>query len=215
MAGSSMVVSPAVSEWEMSETSNLRMSYEEFLHWLDEDKHAEWVNGEVIMHSPVSYLHNTISGFLLRILGFYAEEHDLGTVLYEPFLMKIGEAFPGRAPDVMFVKKENLHRVQRHVLNGPADVIVEIISPESRGRDRGEKYYEYEVGGVSEYCLIDPDRQTVEYYRLDANGHYQVVLPDARNRIYSSVLPGFYFVVGWFWQEPFPSLRTIMAEWAQ
>ncbi len=191
----------------------LRMTYEEFLDWLDEDKHAEWVNGEIIMHSPVSYLHNNVGAFFIRILGFYVEEHDLGAVIYEPFLMKIGEEFPGRAPDVMFVKKENLHRIQRNVLNGPADLIIEIISPESRSQDRGEKFYEYETGGVSEYCLIDPDRQTVEYYRLDGKGHYQVVLPDTQGRIYSSVLSGFYFTVGWLWQNPLPTLRAIMTEW--
>ena len=29
-----------------------KMTYEQFLAWADEDTHAEWVNGEVVMTSP-------------------------------------------------------------------------------------------------------------------------------------------------------------------
>ena len=35
-----------------AKTQRLRMSYEEFLQWADEDVHAEWVDGEVIVHMP-------------------------------------------------------------------------------------------------------------------------------------------------------------------
>jgi len=60
------------------EAPPLRLSYEEFLDWLDEDKHAEWVNGEVVMHSPVSRGHNRLGKFLIKVLDAFNEEHDLG-----------------------------------------------------------------------------------------------------------------------------------------
>ena len=31
-----------------------RMTFEEFLAWADEDTHAEWVDGRVVMPSPAS-----------------------------------------------------------------------------------------------------------------------------------------------------------------
>jgi hypothetical protein len=38
-------------------TQRLRMSYEEFLAWADEDVHAEWVDGEVIVQMPPQVPH--------------------------------------------------------------------------------------------------------------------------------------------------------------
>ncbi len=61
--------------------------------------------------------------------------------------MKTGSERPSRLPDIIFVAKENLSRVKENHLDGPADLVVEIISTESRSHDRGEKFYEYEQGG--------------------------------------------------------------------
>jgi Uma2 family endonuclease len=195
------------------EAPPLRISYEEFLDWLDEDKHAEWVNGEVIMHSPVSRGHNRLGRFLIKVIDTFNEAHDLGELFYEPFQMKIGPDFPGRAPDIMFAAKANLGRVENNVLRGPADLIVEILSPESRGRDRGEKYYEYERGGVREYWMLDPERRTSEFNRLDADGRYQIVPPDADERLHSDVLPGFWVRVDWLYRETLPTLRDVQRAW--
>ena len=51
-----------------------RMSYEEFLDWSDEDTLAEWVDGKVEMMSPASAEHQDLSGFLVAMLRWYAEE---------------------------------------------------------------------------------------------------------------------------------------------
>ena len=74
------------------------MSYEEFLDWCDEDTLAEWVDGEVIMASPASAVHQTLVGFLLKILDTYAEQRELGQVIAAPFQMKTGPELPGRDP---------------------------------------------------------------------------------------------------------------------
>ncbi|MEJ7756097.1 MAG: Uma2 family endonuclease [Nocardioidaceae bacterium] len=56
---------------------------------------------------------------------------------------------------------------QKTYLDGAADLAIEIISPESIGRDRGEKFVEYEAAGIREYWLIDPERRQAEFYRLE------------------------------------------------
>ena len=48
--------------------------------------------------------------------------------------------------------------------------MVEIASPESRLRDRGEKFAEYEAGSVREYWLIDRERKEADFYRLGERG---------------------------------------------
>ena len=190
-----------------------RMSYEDFLDWLDEDTHAEWVNGEVIMHSPVSLRHQKVGGLLLSIIKIFVEDHQLGQVSYDPFQMKIGPDFPGRAPDILFVATENLVRLKPNLLEGPADLVVEIVSPESRGRDRGDKHFEYERGGVREYWLIDPERTLAEFNHLGPDGRYHLALPDANGVFRSAVLPGLWLKVDWLWQDPPPAVRDVLAAW--
>lgn len=133
-----------------------KMTYEEFLAWADEDTWAEWVNGEVVVMAPASNRHQMLVGFLLNLIQHFAEAHALGRVLCAPFQMKTGPDLPGREPDILFIARERLDRIQYSYLDGPADLVVEIISPDSRARDRGEKFYEYEQGGVREYWLLDP-----------------------------------------------------------
>ena len=54
---------------------------------------------------------------------------------------------------------EHLDRLTDSHLSGPADLVVEIVSPDSLGRDRGDKFAEYEAASIPEYWLIDPVRQ--------------------------------------------------------
>jgi Uma2 family endonuclease len=191
----------------------LRMTYEEYLDWLDEDKHAEWVNGDVIMHSPVSRLHNDVGRLLINILSCFAEAHQAGEIFYEPFQMKISPESPGRMPDIMFVATANLSRVKDMLLDGPADLIVEIISPESRTRDRGEKFYEYEQGGVGEYWIVDPNRQQAEFYQRGEDGIFHPILPDASGIYRSTILSGLWLDVNWLWQRPLPTVFSVLRAW--
>lgn len=180
-----------------------RMSYEEFLEWCDEDTWAEWVDGEVVVLSPASEQHQHIRAFLEAVLGIYAQEHGLGRVIGAPFLMRLPEEMRrAREPDLLFVAREHLARLKETYLDGPADLVVEIVSPESLSRDRGEKFYEYEQAGVPEYWLIDPRREEAEFYQLDAQGKYRLVLPDAEGVYRSRVFGGFWLRVAWLWQPP-------------
>jgi Uma2 family endonuclease len=188
------------------------MTYQQFLAWADEDTCAEWVDGEVIALSPVSDIHDDLAGFLQALFRFFVEVHRLGRVFHEPFNMKTGPDLPGRSPDVMFVAAENLSRLKGTFLDGPADLVVEIVSTESRARDRGDKYYEYEQGGVREYWLIDPLRRQAELYQRDESGIYRLA-PIASGIYRSTVLDGLWLKVDWLWQEPLPPLLTVLKEW--
>ncbi len=157
----------------MATATQTKLSYEEFLEWTGEDQHVEWVAGEVVPMSPISDRHQQIGAYLLTLIQLYANMRRLGEVRYEPFQMKTGPNLPGRSPDILFVAETNRARLKKTFLDGPADLAVEIISPESRARDRGDKFYEYEQGGVPEYWLIDPVREQSEFYQLEPNGIYR------------------------------------------
>src|SRR3989442_10556167 len=82
-----------------------RMTYEEFLEWADEDTWAEWVDGEVIILSPASRMHQSLNRFLTMSLGAFIEAYDLGQLLFAPFLMKLSTRPSGREPDLIFISK--------------------------------------------------------------------------------------------------------------
>ncbi|MFQ5595519.1 MAG: Uma2 family endonuclease [Anaerolineae bacterium] len=188
-----------------------KMSYEEFLNWANEDTLAEWVDGEVVMLSPASDRHQDLADFLTSVLRLYATSRDLGWVRSAPFQMKTGPHLPGREPDVLFLHKEHLGRLRDTYLDGPADLVVEIVSPESVGRDRGDKFYEYAQGGVREYWLIDPQIEWADFYRLEGE-RYRPAFSGERGTYHADVLPDFWIRVEWLWQDPLPSPIRAVAE---
>jgi Uma2 family endonuclease len=189
------------------------ITYEEFLAWADDETHAEWVDGEVQFMSPVSAQHSDVGRFLLTLISAFVDARRAGAVHYEPFHMKTGPDLPGRSPDILFVAEENRSRLQKTHLEGPADLVVEIISPDSRSRDCGPKYAEYEQGGVREYWLIDPERQQAEFYFLGEDGRYSPAPLEEGAVFRSRVLEGLWLRVDWFRHSPLPSVVAVIREW--
>ncbi len=186
------------------------LSYEKFLEWKDEDTLAEWVDGEIVMTSPASKRDQEVSGFLYELLKIYVRNRDLGEIIQAPFQMKLENS--GREPDLMFVAKKHLNRLESNFLDGPADLVIEIISPESIGRDRGEKFYEYERAQIPEYWLIDPETKRAEFYAFNKEKIYTLVLGGSEGEFNSNILPDFWLDVSWLWQQPLPSPLQTIAE---
>jgi len=191
---------------------NRKMSFEEFLSHCDEDTWAELVNGEIIMFSPASDQHQDLSDFLLTILRLYVQTRRLGWIRSAPFAMRLPEISHGREPDLLFVKAERMDIVQKTYLDGPADLVIEIVSPDSISRDRGEKFVEYETAGIQEYWLIDAIRSQAEFYQLNPEGRYNLALGGAEGIYHSIVIEGFWLDLKWLWQEPLPSPLSVIAE---
>ncbi len=181
------------------------MTYEEFLDWADEDTLAEWVDGRVEMTSPANARHQQLGQFVYDIVSRFVAAHNLGALLLPPFQMRLPQS--GREPDLLFLSQASLARLRSSFINGPADLVMEIVSPESVTRDYETKLAEYQAGGVPEYWLLDPDTRQAAFYQLDAQGAYQPVAPDARGIYRSRALPGFWLDVAWLWQAPLPDVE--------
>jgi Uma2 family endonuclease len=182
----------------------LKMSYEEFLEWCNEDMHAEWDAelGEVIIQMPPRDIHQTTIAFLHRLLGLFVDLFDLGKVGIAPFEVKLSPRGSAREPDIFFIAKENLDRLTDQRLAGPADLIIEIISPDSVSRDRDKKSKEYAAAGVREYWIIDPrpGKQRADFFRRNEVGQYELYATEDDERVEALVLPGFWLRPTWLWQ---------------
>ena len=90
------------------------------------------------------------------------------------------------------------------------------LEPGPIARDRDGRIYianAHEQGGVREYWLIDPIRKQAEFYVLGADGIYRPA-PTGGDGIYeSAVLKGLKLKVEWLWQEPLPTLLSVLKEW--
>src|SRR5947209_2928700 len=92
-------------------TRKQTLTYEEFLEREWGNPHVEWVDGEVVEMSPVGRTHGNQGAWLISILDSLVEANGLGEIQYDPFQMKTAPDLPGRAPDIIFISNENLHRL--------------------------------------------------------------------------------------------------------
>jgi len=187
------------------------MSLERFFR-TTEGKLAEWVDGEVIP-IPVSFSHQNLVDFMAALMRYLAEEKKLGIVCTAPYSMKLPGKRIVREPDIMFLSRANLPRITEQYLDGPCDIAVEVISPESRTRDRRDKFSEYAQAGVTEYWLIDNTRKWAQFQLLDEDGVYEPIPLEEEGIFRSRVMPGFWIKLAWLWQEELPSLNEIQRRW--
>lgn len=187
------------------EEQHLRMTYDEFVAFA-KGRHAEWVDGEVTVFVPNSRYHQATVVFLATLLTWFARKRDLGTVLIAPFAVRVPERGWSREPDLLFVARRNLERLEEMKLRGPADLVVELISDESVERDTQAKRLAYQEAGIPEYWLLDPrpSHHRAIFYQLDGAGVYQVQPLDDQGRYHSRALPGFWLDPSWLWQDPPP-----------
>lgn len=203
------------------ETSNMpsgfvpqKLTYEEFLREYD-GQYAEYVDGEIISNMSVTERHDFITNFLITILNLYVSAKKLGRICSEPYQMKmvIDGKTKGREPDIFFVKTENLDKIGERFFDGAADLVIEVISPESIVRDTEDKFEEYETAGVKEYWLINPNRRTANFYGFDEGGKYKMLYLSPESVFESRVIEGLWIKTDWLWQEELPNLMDVLKDW--
>ncbi|HJQ82703.1 MAG TPA: Uma2 family endonuclease [Candidatus Binatia bacterium] len=186
------------------------MTEDEFVAWCNEDTNAEWVDGVVILKEPVSADHDEVAWWLRTLLQHYVEERGLGRVSGPQFAVRLPRRPSRREPDVVFVATGRRDAVRPNHVEGPPDLVIEVVSPESQSRDRREKYLEYEAAGVTEYWIADPVSRMLEAYRL-VEGSYTPI-PESAGRIDSTVVPGWSVRPAWLWDEPRTRVLTALSE---
>jgi Uma2 family endonuclease len=205
----------AGSDYQLPVLPNGRMSEEEFVAWsFREEISSEWVAGEVIVMSPISAEHDRIYHWLTVLLSTYVEHRDLGSVHGPELQVRFAGPPSRRQPDILFLSTAHSDRLRKTYVDGPPDMIVEIVSPESVSRDWRVKYLEYEAAGVSEYWVIDPLAERVELYVLSADKKYDSIA-EREEWLVSTAISGFRIRPEWLWPATRPkvadALRMISA----
>jgi len=119
------------------------VSEAEFESLADEDLKAEYLDGVMIVHSPATVRHEERQLFLATLLKLYADAHRMGRVLGGNAVFRWRER--RLAPDVMVVRDEQ--RIGPKEVEGPPDLVVEVLSESTRDYDLGEKRRLYREAG--------------------------------------------------------------------
>lgn len=191
-----------------------RMTEADYFVWEQEGVRAEWVDGEVVIMSPANQDHARIADWLTALFLMYVEKFDLGDVLSD-YRVRLGPQRRIRDPDLAFISKDRLEQIRSTHVEGPPDMIVEIVSPDSAGRDYREKYLEYEAAGVREYWIVDPlaERLEVWWLEVDEAGKARYRPIEVKDgKAMSVVLPSFYLRPEWLWSKTRPKLMVACRE---
>ena len=138
---------------------------QEFYDTISEQQKAEFINGEIVMQSPVKLQHEFVSGNLYTLLKTFVSTSALGYVGHEKMLVCLTRN--DYEPDVCYWHSQKAVAFTAEQMKFPApDFITEVLSPSTEKIDRTTKFEDYADHGVQEYWLIDPDEKYVEQYVL-------------------------------------------------
>lgn len=160
-----------------------------FYEIVEENKKMEFINGEIIFHSPVRLQHNRATGLIYKLLETFVSKHQLGFVGIEKIMVSLSRN--DYEPDVCFFGADKAKDFKPRQAQFPApDFVVEVLSDSTEKNDRDIKFQDYAAHGVVEYWIIDPEKQIVEQYVLE-NERYELLVKAKDGGIGSVVLPEF------------------------
>jgi Uma2 family endonuclease len=151
-----------------------RMSRREFRKWAEEHpgERYELVAGEPVAMAPERVVHARVKARIWRALDREIAERKLPCeALPDGITVEIGEDYDYE-PDAIVNCGD---RLLPDALAAPAPIIiVEVLSPSTRGRDAGAKLADYfSLPSVRHYLLVRTERQSVIHHRRGDDGDIQ------------------------------------------
>ena len=92
--------------------------HQRFYDEMSESEKVEFINGEVVVQSPVKLQHYDVTFNLAMILTAYTEQHNLGRAGHEKLLVSLTRN--DYEPDVCFWNQEKAQHFTRHQMKFPA-----------------------------------------------------------------------------------------------
>lgn len=93
-------------------------------------------------------------------------------------------------PDLVYIANENLHILTDKNVQGPPDLLAEVLSQATKKRDSELKFALYQKHGVQEYWIVDPVTLTIRVLRLEDKQYQEALLLDQSGILTTPLLPG-------------------------
>jgi Uma2 family endonuclease len=179
---------PEIVEQLQNEVEAERVRRQRFYQEMTPEQKVEFIDGEVILHSPARNAHLDVTKFILLLVDVFVRRHGLGEVKSEKCLC----TFPRNdyEPDIVFFGPAKAAALQPGTMQFPVpDLVVEVLSDSTESRDRGVKFEDYAVHGVGEYWIVDVETRVVEQY-LPRDGSWHLELKSSSGEIRSRIIEG-------------------------
>ena len=157
-----MSTQPAVRRW----------TYAEFARLPDDGNRYEIIAGELYVTPAPSLAHQKAVTRLVFTLEQFIRAHGLGELYVGPVDVLFGEG-DYLEPDLVFVRADHTEILKERGVEGVPDLVVEVLSPSTAGRDRTIKRERYAAFGVAEYWVVDATSRSIEIYRATDDGSRQ------------------------------------------
>ncbi len=142
-----------------------------FYNKITEQEKAEFINGEIILHSSVMLMHNNASSLLYQAIKEFVRYYNTGIVGYEKLMVRLTRN--DYEPDLCFFEAEQANEFTPDQKLFPAPSwIAEVISKSTEKNDRGIKMQDYALHGVKEYWLVEPKGEYIEQYILKKSNFF-------------------------------------------
>lgn len=183
---------------------------EEFFEFMDEDIACELLDEVLIVHTPASLEHEKIFKFLLIMLDRFSTRAGQYEVLGSRFAVRLTRGVI-LEPDIMVLTPRTLTQLQDTFLEGPADIVVEILSPSTREIDLSKKLPQYLTHGVREVWIVDSESKEIQIHRP---GELAEIYTKEQHAL-SAVLPKFWIKPMWLWNvsayDPIECLEQVLS----
>jgi Uma2 family endonuclease len=174
-------------------------TYEDYLRLPEDGNRYELIRGFLYVTPPPIYDHQFVLWCLSQTLGRFVHERRLGIVLMAPFAVRLPARIGNPVePDLVFLWAEQQPRSGDKFFQGAPALVLEVLSPSTRRRDRTIKLDAYRDAGVPEYWLVDPEARTVVVHVLseDRRRYTELCQGGEGDVVRSAVLSGLEVSVG-------------------
>jgi Uma2 family endonuclease len=163
---------------------------------LPEQPRCELLFGRLYVNPAPSVGHQSVVPFLWQHLHRIARKAG-GRALHAPLDVVLADHSVVQ-PDVIYISAGRQHIVQERILGAP-DLVIEVLSPGTVRRDRGEKLSLYAQYGVREYWLVEHLTRRIDFLVNEAD-RFEPATPVAG--VYRSpVLPEIHIHIAKFWHR--------------
>jgi Uma2 family endonuclease len=148
----------------------VKFTYEDYLLFPDDGKRHELIDGEHYVTPSPKTKHQLVSINLSRLLSTHACQAQAGFVFAAPLDVVLSDVDVVE-PDLLFISAARASIITEANIQGPPDLVVEILLESTRKTDEIVKRKRYERFGVKEYWIVDPVLESVKVYRLTGQGY--------------------------------------------
>jgi Uma2 family endonuclease len=127
----------------------------------DNGKKYEVIDGDLYVSPAPNWRHQRQLNRLNVAVSNWVDGHNLGYVVAAPIGVVLDDE-NGLEPDLLFISHERAHIISERGVEGPPNLVVEVLSPSTEARDRGLKLRRYAAAGVDHYWILDTDGPRIE-----------------------------------------------------